>query len=114
MILFYDNPITSSKIEYYFLCSVIISKMHSLRFTRKHGLQRPFHHYQLISWLISAYNIIIFSVLVLPECSFSPRIPFAISFAILCSCYLLIGFKVSTSDPTDPAVTITRESTDKE
>ena len=76
--------------------------------SRKHGLQKPFHPFQITSWIVSFYNAFVYCIIILSEYDKPYRIIFSIIFSILCVCYLMLGYIVSKSDPTDPSVDIYR------
>ena len=71
---------------------------------RTHGLERPYHPFQIISWFVTAYTSIIFCILIIPEYQDIERILYIIIFSILLVLYLCIGYQVSKSDPTDPSI----------
>ena len=71
---------------------------------RKHGLEAPFHPVQILSWVITFYNTLIFSILILPEYDKKSVIVFSIIFMILFLTFIGAGYIVSKTDPTDPRV----------
>lgn len=72
--------------------------------TRRHGLEKPFHPLQILSWAISIYMILVLCLLILPVYLNSQSIICSILFAILTFSYISSGFIASLSDPSDPAI----------
>ena len=72
--------------------------------SRKHGLEIPFHPIQILSWVISIYNACIFIIIILPQYDEKNRIIFSTIFSILLLTFIVTGYLVSKSDPTDPSV----------
>ena len=72
--------------------------------SRRHGLERPYHAFQIMSWFVTAYTTTIFYILILPEYLGIERELYIAIFSILLLLYLWIGYLVSKSDPTDPAI----------
>ena len=73
---------------------------------RKNGLERPFHLFQIISWITQVFNVFSMFLVV------APCLKKEIQIFIL-PCYIFIqilvvyfGYKLSKSDPTDETVEI--------
>ena len=81
--------------------------------SRVHGLHRPFHPLQVLSWIIHAFNILTYYSCSLPCLSSTLRIPLTVTFSILAILTTLTGYTLSRSDPTDPIVFKFKTTTDK-
>lgn len=82
-------------------------------FSRKHGLQRPFHPLQILSWVLQIFNIIGFYSSTTPCLSPTSRIPLSIAYTILQFQTIILGFLISKSDPTDSTVILFKTTHDK-
>lgn len=82
-------------------------------FTRKHGLQRPFHPLQVLSWVLQIFNIIAFYSSTTPCLNPNSRIPLSITFTVLQLQTIILGFIISKSDPTDSTVILFKTTHDK-
>ena len=80
---------------------------------RTNGLHRPFHPFQIISWILQGFNIIAYYTITIPCLAQFMRAPIAVVFSILQILILIFGYKLSKSDPTDRIISIFRNTTDK-
>lgn len=72
--------------------------------TRKSGLERPFHPFQVTSWIFQTFNILAYFCTTIPCLSFQSRIPTTIIFTALEGLVIYLGYKISKSDPTDDII----------
>ncbi|OMJ81342.1 hypothetical protein SteCoe_18194 [Stentor coeruleus] len=80
---------------------------------RKHGLQRPFYPLQIFSWFSCIYNNLIYIVFIIPEHSLPDIITLSSIYATLLFLLILLGYKVSRSDPTDPVTIAYKKEKDQ-
>jgi hypothetical protein len=101
--------------------------------SRKHGFERPFNFYQVLSWFIFAFDILFFYFLYIPMLIVELRVHFldfflikkikisikfskvivAIIFAIFGFFTIYYGYKCTICDPTDSNVYMERMSKSK-
>lgn len=80
---------------------------------RKNGLERPFHPFQVMSWILQIFNISSFYCTTIPCLDSETRIPIIVIFSVLQLMVIFLGFKLSKSDPTDEIVEIFHSEKDK-
>ena len=68
------------------------------------GFQPPYDPFQLLSWLSSLYLIFTFYLLIIPILKNSEQYAIGISFTIFEIISVFLAYKVTASNPTDPAV----------
>ena len=81
--------------------------------TRKNGLQRPFHPFQVSSWILQLFNVLGFYCTTIPCLPPLSQIPTTIIFTVLQLMVLGLGYKLTKSDPTDEIVELFHKTTDK-
>ena len=87
--------------------------MYTTKPLKKNGFVRPFHFYQVLSWFISIFTAVCTLTLAIP---LFPRPTREIHLSVfLCSLvsYLVLGFIVTHSDPTDPSIFLYHSNSDR-
>ncbi|CAG9319830.1 unnamed protein product [Blepharisma stoltei] len=74
------------------------------KYMARNGFTRPFHSLQLLSWVITFLLAGTFYTLTLPPLYLQMQILAGISYSIISISTIFFGFKVTYTDPTDPAV----------
>lgn len=80
---------------------------------RKNGLQRPFHIFQVTSWVFQVFNATTMYTVTIPCINPEFRIATAVLFTVLQILIVFFGYKLSKSDPTDRLVILFKYTTDK-
>lgn len=71
---------------------------------KRTGFTRPFHRYQILSWIITFEHIVIGIFIILPLLPLADAIIFAMLFAISQIILIFVSYKIMKSDPTDRIV----------
>jgi hypothetical protein len=71
---------------------------------RKNGLERPFHPFQVLSWILQVFNILAYFCTTIPCLNSQNRIPTSVIFTVLQTLVIFLGYRLSRSDPTDETV----------
>ena len=72
---------------------------------RRNGFERGPHTLQLLSWVITAFNLLVALVVLIPPLSLSFKVIFCILFFSSKVLVVLYGYQTTVSDPTDPVST---------
>ncbi|CAG9332420.1 unnamed protein product [Blepharisma stoltei] len=69
---------------------------------KRNGFNPPFHPFQIISWLVTTFNICISAIIYIPMLDFIAKAIFGIFYFSSQALVIIIAYKATKCDPTDP------------
>ncbi|CAG9335976.1 unnamed protein product [Blepharisma stoltei] len=77
--------------------------------TRNHGLNAPINIYQVLSWIVNLFNIIISSLILIPTMNLPSKIIYTILYSTTQIISIIYAYRATICDPTDPLLLSYRE-----